>query len=503
MKSMKKALAVVLSLIMALSVLALAGSTAAAFDKDKRNHYILPAGSTVPQAAVFALGETVYGAITDSAQNCYKFVNNTSRDVTFAVNTDKKISFTVKSEISTNQFKIGTTLHTSYTIDVPVNGNEIVKLLSVPVGTYIIQVNGTGSGGERTEFSFTSYGTGLESQFKCTINHKTFEMTSGDVEAFRISDMNVNYLNYFWEVLDDSATTDIDETKLVTVNEDGVVSVGFPSTELPFNRNLTCVVRAVFYYSADGYLPEPLTKSCTITLVPPNIFLDPYVTELKLHSNATTTIHATTNVKNGTIDWQSTDPSIASVSSQGVIHTYSKPGTVTLTASLKYNGEVLRVRREIKVTVDDVPYPIAITFGAKSYSLRPGLFDKETNCFITYSDGSIQYADGKNIKFTSSNESVAIVNTKGKIQAVAPGDAVITATTTDGSNISATCPVKVGDNLPPIITLLVTPIKAIIQIIDLIRGNGGDGNSNGGIPAILEFLAGLIGKIGSISGGTQ
>ncbi len=50
----------------------------------------------------------------------------------------------------------------------------------------------------------------------------------------------------------------------------------------------------------------------------------------------------------------------------------------------------------------------------------------------------------KELKFTSSNTNVATVDAKGKVKAVGPGSAVISAKTKDGSNIKQYCTVKVG-----------------------------------------------------------
>lgn len=52
-------------------------------------------------------------------------------------------------------------------------------------------------------------------------------------------------------------------------------------------------------------------------------------------------------------------------------------------------------------------------------------------------------ADDKSVKWTSSNDEVATVDGEGKVTAVSPGDAVITVSTLDGSELSASCNVKV------------------------------------------------------------
>ncbi|MBP5628924.1 MAG: Ig-like domain-containing protein [Bacteroidaceae bacterium] len=50
----------------------------------------------------------------------------------------------------------------------------------------------------------------------------------------------------------------------------------------------------------------------------------------------------------------------------------------------------------------------------------------------------------QNIVWTSSDTNVATVNENGVVTPVANGIAIITATTTDGSNLNATCPVMVN-----------------------------------------------------------
>ena len=51
--------------------------------------------------------------------------------------------------------------------------------------------------------------------------------------------------------------------------------------------------------------------------------------------------------------------------------------------------------------------------------------------------------ESRNISWSSSNPSVATVATTGKVTAVAPGTATITATATDGSDVTASCEVNV------------------------------------------------------------
>ncbi len=56
-------------------------------------------------------------------------------------------------------------------------------------------------------------------------------------------------------------------------------------------------------------------------------------------------------------------------------------------------------------------------------------------------------ADDRRVNWSSSNTAVATVNERGKVQAVSAGNAIIYATTVDGSDITASCNVTVTPNI--------------------------------------------------------
>ncbi|MBQ2398998.1 MAG: Ig domain-containing protein, partial [Muribaculaceae bacterium] len=70
-------------------------------------------------------------------------------------------------------------------------------------------------------------------------------------------------------------------------------------------------------------------------------------------------------------------------------------------------------------------------------------------------------ATNKSVTWTSSNEYVAIVDTNGLVTAIALGEAIITATTTDGTNLSASCKVTVVPTLAMSIELDKTELDAM------------------------------------------
>ena len=126
---------------------------------------------------------------------------------------------------------------------------------------------------------------------------------------------------------------------------------------------------------------------------------------------------------------------------------------------------MLRIRREIKVTVVNKPYPVSVQFANKSVSVWKGRSDIDPECTVTYSDGTVETPNGKNIIFISADESVATVSNKGVIHPVGQGETTVTAMTPDGS-IQDVCTVKVVGirPFPP-----PNPIRIIKELIIIVR----------------------------------
>lgn len=92
-----------------------------------------------------------------------------------------------------------------------------------------------------------------------------------------------------------------------------------------------------------------------------------------------------------------------------------------------------------------------VALNVKSVPVTDVTLDKQTLELYTGKSGILNAkvqpanATNKNVTWSSDNETVATVDTNGKVTAVAAGTATITVTTTDGSNISAACTVTVKD----------------------------------------------------------
>ncbi|WP_459481246.1 Ig-like domain-containing protein [Clostridium saccharoperbutylacetonicum] len=135
---------------------------------------------------------------------------------------------------------------------------------------------------------------------------------------------------------------------------------------------------------------------------------------------------ATTTPAGGQVTWTSSDTSIASVDSTGKV-TGVKEGSCTITATA---ADGLTATCVVTVTKEN-----------KSISLNKSA----TNLTIDDSETLIATTTpaGISVKWSSSDTSIATVDSNGKVTAIGAGTATITATTLDGSNLSASCIVTV------------------------------------------------------------
>ncbi len=138
------------------------------------------------------------------------------------------------------------------------------------------------------------------------------------------------------------------------------------------------------------------------------------------------------NVTDRTVFWSSSDPGVASVSATGLVTALSK-GTTTITLATATPG----VRATCDVTVM-VPVS-SVTLDVHALELIAG---DEAALAATVSPEDTSYPG---VTWTSSNSAVATVDAGGKVAAVAPGTAAITATAGgQGIKKSDSCTVTVA-----------------------------------------------------------
>ncbi len=137
------------------------------------------------------------------------------------------------------------------------------------------------------------------------------------------------------------------------------------------------------------------------------------------------------NTTNKTIAWSSSDTSVATVSSNGLV-TALKPGTATITVTTQDGSNLsatcqLTVQKQLATSITLSQNSLEIGIGATATLVATVLPENTTD---------------KRVMWTSSNTAIASV-AAGMVQGNSMGECIITATTLDGSDLSATCHVVV------------------------------------------------------------
>ena len=220
---------------------------------------------------------------------------------------------------------------------------------------------------------------------------------------------------------DKSVTWSSGNSKVATVDGSGLVTAVAAGT---------AIIRAT---TNDG---SNLTAECQVTvtsLKATGISIDR--TEATLERDATLQLTATVtpdDADDRTVTWSSADSGIARVDGAGLVTAVSA-GTTTITATTG-DGTGLTASCTVTVTHKTVQ---SITVDEEALSLERGETTRLT-VIVTPQD-----ADDVSVTWYSNNSGVATVDDGGRVTAIEVGTAVITATTNDGSGLSAKCTVTV------------------------------------------------------------
>ena len=188
-------------------------------------------------------------------------------------------------------------------------------------------------------------------------------------------------------------------------------------------------------------LPET-TCSVTVVKLATSIALDK--TNAEMIENEMLQLNATVLPDDATdksVTWSSSDDQIATIDANGLV-TAVAPGTATITATTN-DGSNLTASCAVTVnaavilaTSITLDQTTAECFVGETLTLTPLVLPENTT--------------DKSVTWSSSDDQIATVDANGLVAAVAPGMATITATTNDGSGLSATC----GINIKQLVTSL-------------------------------------------------
>lgn len=206
--------------------------------------------------------------------------------------------------------------------------------------------------------------------------------------------------------------------------------------------------------STDG---SGVSASCTVTVLHNTVYVDGITlseTSAELHEGETKQLTATVspeNADNKTVTWTSSNAAIATVSETGLV-TAKAEGNAVITATsndgtnISASCNVTVLKNEILIT--------SLTLSDTSAELNEGETLQITATIAP------ENADNKELAWTSSNPSVATVNSTGLVTAKTEGTATIRAITTDGSGLSATCDITVIHQVVPVSNIAINPTNA-------------------------------------------
>ncbi|MDE7409795.1 MAG: Ig-like domain-containing protein [Muribaculaceae bacterium] len=154
------------------------------------------------------------------------------------------------------------------------------------------------------------------------------------------------------------------------------------------------------------------------------------------------------NVTNKNISWTSTNPNIATVNSNGRVQAIAEGSTKIIATTT--DGSNLSAICEISVKKQFVE--ITQIQISPSHTRIPVGKSVKLDVILTPND-----ATSTNVVWSSTNTSVAKVSQDGNVEAIAEGEAIIIASTQDGSNLSATCNISVYNQIIHISEIILNP----------------------------------------------
>ena len=199
-------------------------------------------------------------------------------------------------------------------------------------------------------------------------------------------------------------------------------------------------------YSADLYVPAgcksayesanywyKFSNIIEIPILSTSIALNQTTATLK--ATETLTLVATVSPENATnksVTWKSSNEAVAIVDANGVV-TAIALGEAVITATTTDGSDL---SASCQVTV--IPTLVV------SIEVTPNSVEAEENSEVQLSVNILpENATYKSVEWSSSNDAIASVNANGLVKIRKEGNVVITATTTDGTNLSATCSINV------------------------------------------------------------
>ncbi|MEZ4509214.1 MAG: Ig-like domain-containing protein [Eubacteriales bacterium] len=297
-----------------------------------------------------------------------------------------------------------------------------------------VSVDSTGTIKVLRNFSGTVVITATSNDNAAATQNCTVSVNSIAVDGIAISDTSATIYKGSWKQLsavitpsgaaDPAVTWSSSNTAVATVDATGrVTAVGVPAGA---NYGEAIITAQSSNSSVFATCTIKVLSSVLIT----SLTLNKSEVALNVGDEETLTVTGTpSNATNKTLLWTSSNPEVASVNSSGRIIAASKGTTVIKAESTDGSGKYV----SCVVTVNNIQI-LNVYLDKSSLDLSEG--DTASIVATVYPTN----ATTKNLKWTSSNTSVATVDSKGNIVAGGTkGYSIITASATDGSGKFAEC----------------------------------------------------------------
>lgn len=325
----------------------------------------------------------------------------------------------IKMTQTAKDIKIGTTANTGYTVIPPCADNTSVtwsssntsvatvdgygKVTARAVGTAVITVR-TSDGGKVATCTYT---------VKPLVSEITLNKTTSNLGIGKSETLTATILPT--DAFDKSLTWSSSDTAIAAVDQNGKVT------------GKTVGTVTITAAAKDG---SGKSASCTYTILPlvNSVTLNKDSTELNI--GETEPLFATVlpdEAYDKTLTWSSTDSSVASVDQKGVI-TAKSSGTTTIKA----------VANDGSGTYDTCTVTVkSLVTGIKLNKSSSDLIVGQSE-MLTASVEPIDASDSS-VTWSSSDETIAVVDENGNVTALRAGNVTITASAKDGSGKSASC----------------------------------------------------------------
>ena len=209
--------------------------------------------------------------------------------------------------------------------------------------------------------------------------------------------------------------------------------------------NISCSANSLFFQKAViDYSERSITKATSISVTPGSIEMTPG------EDNYLTTSFTPSSTTLQTCTWSSSNSNVATVSKYGLVRAIAT-GTATITATAG-DGNGATGTTTINVVNSVNPGTVTgVTVSPSSASLD--VYSNPTRTLSSTVSGTNN--PSQSVTWSSSNSSVASVNSSGVVTAVGAGSCTITATSAVDTTKSGSCTISVTDSTPTLSTIAV------------------------------------------------